>query len=97
MGAKAERRRTELGLTLREVAYHAGLSLPYVANLEKGRGNPTVETIVRVAVALDVSVAYLLGTSSGDGGHGSSSLVKRAASPSAKRGGLVLLGTERPL
>jgi transcriptional regulator with XRE-family HTH domain len=72
MGATAERRRTELGLTLREVAHHAGLSLPYIANLEKGRGNPTIETIVRMAVALDLSVTDLVGTSSGDARHRSS-------------------------
>ncbi len=42
------------------VALDAGLSLPYVANLENGRGNPTFDTLVRLATALDVSVADLV-------------------------------------
>ena len=53
-------RRAELGLTLREVAIEAGVSLPYVANLEKGRGNPTLDVIESLATALEVSVSMLL-------------------------------------
>jgi transcriptional regulator with XRE-family HTH domain len=53
-------RRAELGLTLREVAIEAGVSLPYVANLEKGRGNPTLDVIESLAAALEVSVSMLL-------------------------------------
>ena len=54
-------RRSELDLTLMTVATDAGLSVPYVANLEKGRGNPTLDVIVGLARALGVSPAELLG------------------------------------
>jgi transcriptional regulator with XRE-family HTH domain len=54
-------RRLELGLTLAEVAQRAGLSLPYVANLERGRGNPTVDALRKLAAALDVPASALLG------------------------------------
>ncbi|HWO63133.1 MAG TPA: helix-turn-helix transcriptional regulator, partial [Umezawaea sp.] len=40
------------GRTLLSVATEAGLSVPYVANLENGRGNPTVDAIGRLAAAL---------------------------------------------
>ena len=58
-------RRAELGLTLREVAFEAGMSLPYVANLEKGRGNPTLDVVDSLAGALDVTVAELLSADAG--------------------------------
>jgi transcriptional regulator with XRE-family HTH domain len=58
-------RRSELGLTLREVAIEAGVSLPYVANLEKGRGNPTLDVVESLAGALDVSVPKLLSADAG--------------------------------
>ena len=53
-------RRLELGLTLAKVAERAGLSLPYVANLERGRGNPTVDALRKLAAALEMPVSALL-------------------------------------
>ena len=43
-----------------EVAVQAGLSVPYIANLEKARGNPTLDPLVRLADALGTHVADLL-------------------------------------
>lgn len=60
VGIRARHRREELGLTLREVALKAGLSVPYIANLEKARGNPTLDTLVRLSEALDVPLAGML-------------------------------------
>jgi transcriptional regulator with XRE-family HTH domain len=57
VGRVARARREDLGLTLREVASNAGLSLPYVANLEKGRKNPTLDTLVRLSIALDLPLS----------------------------------------
>ena len=37
-----------------EVAEQSGLSLPYVSNLERGRGNPTLDALRALAKALDV-------------------------------------------
>jgi transcriptional regulator with XRE-family HTH domain len=62
-------RRAELGLTLREVAFEAGMSLPYVANLEKGRGNPTLDVVESLAGALDIPVAELLSSDAGTPGR----------------------------
>jgi transcriptional regulator with XRE-family HTH domain len=60
VGDRLRARRIELGLTLLTVATDAGLSVPYVANLEKGRGNPTLDVIVALADALRLSPAALL-------------------------------------
>jgi transcriptional regulator with XRE-family HTH domain len=61
IGQRLRARRVELGLTLAEVAEKAGLSLPYVSNLERGRGNPTLEALGALARALDIPLASLLG------------------------------------
>lgn len=61
IGSRARRRRENLGLTLREVALGAGLSVPYIANLEKARGNPTLDTLVRLSDALDLPLIAMFG------------------------------------
>ena len=48
VGARLRARRIELALTLAQVAEASGLSLPYVANIEKGRGNPTMTALEAV-------------------------------------------------
>lgn len=66
LGDRIRARRTAMGLTLAEVAEAAGLSLPYVSNLERGRGNPTLDALQSVATALQQTVAELLGDELGD-------------------------------
>ncbi len=63
IGQQLRARRVELGRTLAEVAEQANLSLPYVSNLERGRGNPTLEALGALARALDIPLASLLGDS----------------------------------
>lgn len=62
LGQRLRQRRTDLGLTLAEVSTSARLSLPYVSNLERGRGNPTLDALTALAVALSVSLDALVGT-----------------------------------
>ncbi|MHB8290511.1 MAG: helix-turn-helix domain-containing protein [Acidimicrobiales bacterium] len=61
IGQRLRARRVQLGRTLAEVAEQSGLSLPYVSNLERGRGNPTLEALGALARALDIPLAGLLG------------------------------------
>ena len=63
IGQRLRARRVELGLTLAQVAEKAALSLPYVSNLERGRGNPTLEALGALARALDIPLAGLVGDS----------------------------------
>ena len=46
IGYRLRARRVELGLTLAQVAEQAELSLPYVSNLERGRGKPTLDALI---------------------------------------------------
>jgi transcriptional regulator with XRE-family HTH domain len=42
------------------VAADAGLSVPYIANLENGRGNPTTAALARLAEALGMRLVIAL-------------------------------------
>jgi len=48
-------------MTLAQVAEKAGLSLPYVSNLERGHGNPTLEALTALSNALEMPLSQLLG------------------------------------
>jgi transcriptional regulator with XRE-family HTH domain len=52
IGRQLRARRTAAGRTVASVAADAGLSVPYIANLENGRGNPTTSALTRLAGAL---------------------------------------------
>jgi len=52
VGARLRARRTAAGRTIASVAAEAGLSVPYIANLENGRGNPTLTALSQLATAL---------------------------------------------
>ena len=52
------------------VAADAGLSVPYVANLENGRGNPTATALTRLAGALGMRLVITLVPDEGTGEAG---------------------------
>lgn len=54
------RYREDRGLSLAEIGRRAGLSKQTVASIESGEGNPTVDTVERLAAALGVSIRALM-------------------------------------
>ena len=56
IGRQLRARRTAAGRTVASVAADAGLSVPYIANLENGRGNPTTAALRRLAEALGLQL-----------------------------------------
>lgn len=52
LGGVLRARRSAAGRTIASVALDAGLSVPYIANLENGRGNPTLSAVSSLAKAL---------------------------------------------
>ncbi len=60
IGRQLRARRTAAGRTVASVAADAGLSVPYIANLENGRGNPTTAALRRLAGALDLRLVVTL-------------------------------------
>ena len=77
IGRQLRARRTAAGRTVASVAADAGLSVPYVANLENGRGYPTATALTRLAAALDTRLVITLAAEEGSraAGEPASSLV----------------------
>jgi transcriptional regulator with XRE-family HTH domain len=65
IGRQLRARRTAAGRTVASVAADAGLSVPYVANLENGRGNPTATALTRLAAALGTRLVITLAPDEG--------------------------------
>jgi transcriptional regulator with XRE-family HTH domain len=52
--------RERAGLTQEQLSFMAGLSRPYVSQLERDLKSPTVETLFRICDALEVSAASVI-------------------------------------
>ena len=60
MGQNVRHLRQAKGLTQEQLAFEAGLDLTYVGGIERGKRNPSLLVMVRLATALDASVADLV-------------------------------------
>jgi CheY-like chemotaxis protein len=71
LGMAIKTQRASLGLSQEELAYRAGLHRTYVSDLERGARNPSIESIEKLAGALQVSVSKLFESiGSGAGARG---------------------------
>lgn len=60
LGGRIRQIRTEHGMTQMELADICNLSLPYVSDIERGKKCFSVDILLRVAQALEVSTDWLL-------------------------------------
>ncbi|MFD4295296.1 helix-turn-helix domain-containing protein [Rhodococcus sp. NPDC058505] len=60
IAASLRRERDRAGLSLTEVARRAGIAKSTLSQLESGTGNPSVETLWALSVALDIQFAQLI-------------------------------------
>jgi transcriptional regulator with XRE-family HTH domain len=60
MGEELRKRRERAGLTQEELSFKAGISRPYISQLERNLKSPTVDTLFRICDALDVSAANVI-------------------------------------
>ncbi len=60
VGAQIRRRREQRGMASAELARRAGLSKATLSGLEAGNGNPTIETLDALAIALRIPLTDLL-------------------------------------
>ena len=63
VGRNVRRIRLERGLTQERLAFAAELDLTYIGGIERGRRNPSLLAMARIADALDVPIVQLLDTS----------------------------------
>ena len=61
LGSRVRARRQRRGWTLKDLAHHTSLSVPYLSDIERGNTNPTLETLTTLAAALEATVTDLLG------------------------------------
>jgi len=59
-GQHVRQRRKAKGITLEAFAHDVGLSYSYVGELERGRRNPTLKIVERIASALETDPLALL-------------------------------------
>jgi transcriptional regulator with XRE-family HTH domain len=60
IGNVFRRLRRERGITLRELAEQAQVSVPYLSEIERGRKEPSSEILAAICRALDLELADLL-------------------------------------
>lgn len=60
MGARVRAIRQMLGLSSAELALQAGLSVGVISQIERGQANPSLRTLERLRLALDVPLMVLL-------------------------------------
>jgi transcriptional regulator with XRE-family HTH domain len=60
LGFNLQRLRREKGLSQEELADRAGIHQTYLSGVERGRRNPTVTVLQRIAEALDADIADLV-------------------------------------
>jgi DNA-binding XRE family transcriptional regulator len=66
LGRAIRARRRERGMTLVQLATAAGLSQPFLSQLELGRSRPSMRSLFRIATALGTTQQTLLGGAAGD-------------------------------
>ena len=60
LGKNLKRIRTEKGISQGDIVRSVGIDRAFVSNIENGKTNPTLATIVKLAKAINVSVDELL-------------------------------------
>lgn len=60
IGAKIRSLRHRLGLTLDQVAGAAGISKPFLSQVERARATPSVSSLTRIANALGATMSYFI-------------------------------------
>lgn len=59
-GKRVRKARLELDLSQEELAHEADSNRTYISDMERGRRNPSIEVVERIAGALGVSMGSLL-------------------------------------
>jgi transcriptional regulator with XRE-family HTH domain len=61
LGKNVRRYRQQKKLTQEELAFEAKIDLTYLGGIERGKRNPSLLVIVRIANAISVSIGKLVG------------------------------------
>lgn len=67
MALNLKQLRVQRGLTLEQLAQNTGLTRSYLSKVERGMSTPSIESALKIAGALDISVEKLFGHDEGEG------------------------------
>lgn len=56
LGSRIQEWRIRLNITQEELAYEAGLSVPFISEIEHGKKKPSLDTVVAIADAMGVTL-----------------------------------------
>jgi XRE family transcriptional regulator, aerobic/anaerobic benzoate catabolism transcriptional regulator len=88
LGTRVRDWRARRGMTRKALASESGLSLRFLADIESGKGNPSVQSMAVLARALHIDVAELLGPTHASGAHERAlGLIARLSEVQAQRAG----------
>ena len=59
-GKRVRQKRLEMGFSQEKLAYKAGITSNYVGRIERGQVNPSLETMYKLSLALEVSLSWLV-------------------------------------
>jgi transcriptional regulator with XRE-family HTH domain len=59
VGLNVRQRRLARGLTQEEAAFEAGIAFNYLSGIERGKSNPSVKVLFRIAKVLRIPIADL--------------------------------------
>ncbi|MDR3577653.1 MAG: XRE family transcriptional regulator [Anaerolineaceae bacterium] len=59
LGARIKAKRTELGLSLRDLAVTTELSATFLSNVERGIANPTLDSLRKISNALNTPILHM--------------------------------------
>ena len=62
IGKRIRTFRNAQGISLEELSFKADLNAAHLGQIERGLRNPTIETLNRIATALDISFYELIGS-----------------------------------
>lgn len=62
IGLKIKERRLSLGITQETIANHLDVNPSHISNIERGRTNPSLSALVKIANFLECSVDYFIGS-----------------------------------
>jgi transcriptional regulator with XRE-family HTH domain len=68
IGIRLRERRTQYGLTMRELAKRASVSASLISDIERGHVEPSISTLKRIAGALEVTLMYFFSEVTPDDG-----------------------------
>jgi transcriptional regulator with XRE-family HTH domain len=65
IGQRVLDQRQKMDITQRELAAKSGVSQNYIGLIEKGKANPSIENLIRMARALQIPLAAVIGVNGG--------------------------------